>query len=116
MEVLETAKYQRIRGRGYYRYVDDIPTVIPANANVDNKLRMLNEVDITIQYTTDRQEDVKIPFLYTYIHPGVVGLDFLYTGSSATVIISFISCSGTATEQRVLAVIGLFPKEGSSSM
>ena len=72
MEMLEKDSFIRIMGRGstWYRYVDDVLGVVPKNANIDNKLRMLNTVNDNIQFTVEHEEECKLAFLDTLIHRG----------------------------------------------
>ena len=69
MEMLESDSFLRIMGRGctWLRYVDDVLVVMPEQTNVDNKLRMLNNVNNDIQFTVEMENENKIPFLDTLI-------------------------------------------------
>ena len=65
MEKLERENFLRIIGRNatWVRYVDDVLVVISKNANIDNKLRMLNSVHHRIQFTVEKEESGNIAFL-----------------------------------------------------
>ena len=65
MELLEIEYFLRIMGRNvlWVRYVDDVLAVIPIKTNVENKLRLLNEVNDKIQFTIEKEEENCIPFL-----------------------------------------------------
>ena len=78
MEMLEKDDFQRIIGRGciWLRYVDDVLAVVPVNANVENKLRLLNNVNSNIQFTVEQEVDNKLPFLDTLIIRGVNDVKF----------------------------------------
>ena len=69
MKTLEINEYKRIIGKGsnWYRYVDDILVIVPKNTNLENKLRMLNTVNTSIQFTIENEVNGKIPFLDTLI-------------------------------------------------
>lgn len=69
METLETDKYNRIMRRESTRcrYVNDVLVVDPENTNIGNKLRMLNEVGEHIQFTVEKEENARIPFLETLL-------------------------------------------------
>ncbi|XP_076059679.1 uncharacterized protein LOC143036316 [Oratosquilla oratoria] len=70
METLEVDKFIRIIGRGskWFRYVDDILVIMPEESNINNKLRMLNDVNEHIQFTVEMEMERKLPFLDTLIH------------------------------------------------
>ena len=76
--MLEADNYMRILGRGsnWFRYVDDILGIIPENTNIENKLRMLNNVNSNIQFTVEKEENNKLPFLDTIIHKTHEGIKF----------------------------------------
>lgn len=65
MELLEDEHFLRILGRNstWMRYIDDVLVVIPKRTNVENKLRLLNEVHNKIQFTVEKEVDGSIPFL-----------------------------------------------------
>lgn len=69
MEMLEMDDFIRIIGRGasWFRYMDDILVVVPKETNLENKLRMLNNVHSDIQFTLEEEIDNKLPFLDTVI-------------------------------------------------
>ena len=69
METLEADHYIRIMGRNctWYRYVDDVLVVVPNKTNIENKLRMLNNVQSDIQFTVEEERDHMLPFLDTVI-------------------------------------------------
>ena len=52
------------------RYIDDILVVIPKNTNIENKLRMLNNVNSKIQFTVEKETNKCIPFLDVLIKRG----------------------------------------------
>ena len=70
MESLERDRFLRIIGRGasWFRYVDDVLVIVPEKTNMNNKLRMLNEVNDYIQFTVEEEVDKKLPFLDVLIH------------------------------------------------
>ncbi|XP_076059672.1 uncharacterized protein LOC143036309 [Oratosquilla oratoria] len=70
METLEVDKFIRIIGRGskWFRYVDDILVIMPEESNINNKLRMLNDVNEHIQFTVEMEMEGKLSFLDTLIH------------------------------------------------
>ena len=69
MERLEEEKFKGIMGDGctWLRYVDDGLVVVPADVNLDEKLRILKEVEQKIQFTVEKENERKIPFLDTLI-------------------------------------------------
>lgn len=69
METLEVDHFERIMGRSatWYRYVDDVIVIVPKTTNINNKLRMLNNVNSNIQFTIEEEKDGKLPFLDTMI-------------------------------------------------
>ena len=64
-EMLETEKFLNIIGRNstWVRYIDDILVIIPKSTNVENKLRLLNNVNNKIQFTVEKEINQCIPFL-----------------------------------------------------
>ena len=78
METLEVDHYFRILGRNcsWLRYVDDILVVVPVNVNIDNKLRMLNNVHSDIHFTVEEEREGILPFLDTVIRKTGEGVKF----------------------------------------
>ena len=69
MERLEENRFKSIMGNEctWLRYVDDVLVVVPEDVCLDEKLRNLNQVEEKIQFTIERENDRKIPFLDTLI-------------------------------------------------
>ena len=69
MECLEEDRFHEIMGRNciWIRYVDDILVVVPENMDLDEKLQALNEVNNHIQFTIEKEQNGKLPFLDTLI-------------------------------------------------
>lgn len=49
----------------WFRYMDNVLVIVPERTNIDNKLRMLNEVDIHIEFTVEVNN--MLPFLVMLI-------------------------------------------------
>ena len=78
MEKLERENFLRIMGRNviWVRYVDDVLAIISKNANIDNKLRLLNNVHHKIQFTVEKENNGNIAFLDVMIKRTNVGPKF----------------------------------------
>ena len=78
MESLEKRHYLRIAGQHstWLRYVDDVLLVTNQRCNLNNMLEKLNAVNGKIQFTVEREENQKLPFLDTLIHRSHQGARF----------------------------------------
>ena len=65
METIEQDHYKSILGAHsiWLRYVDDVLAIIPSHTNTDNILAQLNQVEGTIQFTSETEVDNQLPFL-----------------------------------------------------
>lgn len=66
METLEADSYFRILGKGsvWLRYIDDILAVVRSGTDIDNKLRLLNNVNRDIQFTIEREQKGKAKVIW----------------------------------------------------
>ena len=69
METLEKRHYQGIIGRHntWLRYVDDVLVITNKRTVLTHVLHKLNEVEKSIQFTMEQEDDSKLPFLDTLI-------------------------------------------------
>ena len=70
METLEEDKLIRIMSRRceWFRYMDNVLVIVLKNTNLENKLRMLNQVYEYILFTVEMEMGEKIPFFDTEIY------------------------------------------------
>ena len=78
MELLEKEHYLSILGDNVnvYRYVDDMIAFIPNECDVDDLLGLLNDVELAIQPTVEKEREGKLPFLDMVIRRSLQGLKF----------------------------------------
>lgn len=69
MEAMEEDHYKGMIGDNctWLRYVDDVLCFVPSDTDLTRLLGQLNEVDTAIQFTTEEENNGKIPFLDTLI-------------------------------------------------
>ena len=65
METLEQDHFLQIMGTNttWFRYVDDVFVLVPEDTDLSDKLKKLNEVEESIQFTLETETDGKLPFL-----------------------------------------------------
>ena len=78
METLERDYFLRIMGRNshWLRYIDDVLIITPNSTNMENKLRMINNVNINIQFTLESETNQELPFLDVRIIRTIENLQF----------------------------------------
>ena len=69
MEAMEEDHYKNIVGNNctWLRYVDDVLCFVPSETDLPRLLQELNNIDAAIQFTTEEENNGKIPFLDTLI-------------------------------------------------
>ena len=69
MEDLEQSHFMKIIGEDsiWMRYVDDVLVVVPKDTQMDEKLKLLNNVNPKVQFTLELEHDKQIAFLDTCI-------------------------------------------------
>ena len=78
LEFLESGPFQYIlpKNSHYYRYIDDALFIYPQNIDLPNLVHRLNDIEPTIKFTFEKEQDNSIPFLDIFIHRSTPHLTF----------------------------------------
>ena len=110
LECLEVDHYLSIIGQTgtYLRYVDDVIAILPRRCNVDNILAQLNGVCPNIQFTVEKEENDRLPFLDTMLHrvEGRIEYSVYRKACYKHDLIHFFSAHSKRVKQQV--VVGFF--------
>ena len=69
-------KYNRVKPTFWWRYVDDVLSLVPLNFNLEHFLDFLNNLYPTLKFTFEWEVEHKIPFLDVMIHNLETNLSF----------------------------------------
>ena len=78
LELLESGPFQYIipKNSHYFRYIDDALFIYPRNVNLPNLIRRLNDIEPTINFTFEKEQNNCLPFLDIMIHNSTPHLSF----------------------------------------